>query len=362
MGFKCGIVGMPNVGKSTLFNALTKAGIDAENFPFCTIDPNTGIVAVPDARLDKLAALVDHDSVTYAAIEFVDIAGLVRGASKGEGLGNQFLGHIRDVTALVHVVRCFDDDNVIHVQAKPEPRADIEVVAYEMMMADLQQLENKREKMVRQVKGDKKLIPVMALAEELQALLEAIDFHFPVANAPVTGTTIVEAFVGRQILRCLRLSVFGQKRGRGADKVVDSGQSAHCEVGIPQFADLNTNVEFGINREGYEIGANDVECDVRVLARKRRQFRHDPAITERRRHANLQGSRRPGPRPCDLLFGMVQIFNNSLAAFIKLGAFFCHHQTPSRAINQTRRKPFLQSGEGGADRRCRYAQDPCRCA
>jgi len=173
MALKIGIVGLPNVGKSTTFNALTQAqNAEAANYPFCTIEPNQAIVAVPDARLDRLAELVDHESVTHAAIEFVDIAGLVRGASKGEGLGNQFLGHIRDVTAIVHVVRCFDDDNVIHVQAKPQPRDDIDVVAYELMMADLQQLENKLEKLVRQVKGDKKLIPVMAVGKELQMLLE----------------------------------------------------------------------------------------------------------------------------------------------------------------------------------------------
>jgi GTP-binding protein YchF len=173
MALPIGIVGLPNVGKSTTFNALTKAqNAEAANYPFCTIEPNKAIVAVPDPRLDKLAELVDHDSVTYATIEFVDIAGLVKGASHGEGLGNQFLGNIRDVAAIVHVVRCFDDDNVIHVQAHPEPRNDIEVVAYELMMSDLQQLERKIEKLSREIKGDKKLVPVLELAHELQAMLE----------------------------------------------------------------------------------------------------------------------------------------------------------------------------------------------
>ena len=141
MSLKCGIVGLPNVGKSTLFNALTKAGIAAENYPFCTIEPNVGIVEVPDPRLHNLAKLIEPERVVCAIVEFVDIAGLVAGASQGEGLGNQFLAHIRETDAIVNVVRCFEDDNVIHVAGKVDPIADIEVIQTELCLADLSTVE-----------------------------------------------------------------------------------------------------------------------------------------------------------------------------------------------------------------------------
>ena len=161
MALGIGIVGLPNVGKSTAFNALTKEQLAlAANYPFATIEPNKAVVAVPDPRVDKLAALVKPEKTIYATVEFIDIAGLVKGASQGEGLGNQFLANIRETAAIVHIVRCFDDDNVVHVSAHPDPRSDIEVINTELMLADLQQLERKVEKLVREMKGDKRLAPV----------------------------------------------------------------------------------------------------------------------------------------------------------------------------------------------------------
>ncbi len=166
MGFKCGIVGLPNVGKSTLFNALTRAGIDAENFPFCTIEPNAGIVPVPDPRQTRIAAIVKPQREIATTMEFVDIAGLVAGASKGEGLGNQFLANIRETDAIAHVVRCFEDDNVIHVSNQVDPRSDIEVINTELALADLESCEKKLQSVTRTAKGgDKEAIALKALLE-----------------------------------------------------------------------------------------------------------------------------------------------------------------------------------------------------
>ena len=172
MGFNCGIVGLPNVGKSTLFNALTKAGIDAENFPFCTIEPNTGIVPIPDIRQENLASIVCPEKVLPATMEFVDIAGLVAGASKGEGLGNKFLANIRETDAIAHVVRCFDDENIVHVEGRIDPGADIEVINTELALADLDTVEKSLQRTVRAVKGgqDKE-------AAALKTILEKIHPH-----------------------------------------------------------------------------------------------------------------------------------------------------------------------------------------
>ena len=171
---KLGVVGLPNVGKSTLFNAITQAGAQAANYPFCTIEPNVGVVPVPDARLVRLAQLYSPKKVTPATIEFVDIAGLVRGASRGEGLGNKFLSHIREVDAVVHVVRCFADENVVHVDGSVDPARDRETINLELIFADLETVERRIERTNKMLKsGDKRLLRELELLETVRAALEA---------------------------------------------------------------------------------------------------------------------------------------------------------------------------------------------
>ena len=172
MGFKCGIAGLPNVGKSTLFNSLTSGSVAAENYPFCTIDPNVGVVPVPDERLKQIAAIVKPQKIVPTTMEFVDIAGLVAGASKGEGLGNQFLAHIRETDAIAHVVRCFDDGNVVHVAGEINPTADVEIINTELLLADLETLEKAHTRLSRIAKsGNKEAVAQLAIIERLRAHL-----------------------------------------------------------------------------------------------------------------------------------------------------------------------------------------------
>ena len=175
MSLQCGIVGLPNVGKSTLFNALTKAGIAAENYPFCTIEPNVGIVEMPDPRLQKLADIVKPKKIVPAIVEFVDIAGLVAGASKGEGLGNQFLANIRETSAIANVVRCFSDDNVVHVAGKVDPISDIEVIHTELALADMQTIEKAKHRFGKTLRaGDKEAMKMVPLLERVEKALDGL--------------------------------------------------------------------------------------------------------------------------------------------------------------------------------------------
>ena len=233
MGFKCGIVGLPNVGKSTLFNALTRANVEAQNFPFCTIEPNTGIVPMPDPRLDRLVEIVSPDKVIPTTMEFVDIAGLVAGASKGEGLGNQFLGNIRETQAIGHVVRCFEDDQVTHVAETIDPARDIEIINTELQLADLETLERAIDRVNRVAKsGDKEAIARMSV---IQRMSDHIDAGKPARTLELNEDEMVEIvplqlLTAKPVLYIANVEEDGFEDNPHLDKVMSIPANEHAEV------------------------------------------------------------------------------------------------------------------------------------
>lgn len=245
---KLGIVGLPNVGKSTLFNAITQAGAESANYPFCTIEPNVGVVGVPDGRLDKLAEMYNPKKFTPAVIEFYDIAGLVRGASKGEGLGNKFLSHIREVAAIVHVVRCFDDTNIVHVEGNVDPIRDIETINLELIFSDLEVLERRMDKTNKAARsGDKKAQEELQFMEKLKLHLEA---GKPVRTYDMTPEEeiLVEQYfliTSKKVLYAANLSeddiINGYENNPYLQKVIQFAQDENSEV-IPICAKIEEEI------------------------------------------------------------------------------------------------------------------------
>ena len=234
MSLKCGIVGLPNVGKSTLFNALTKAGIAAENYPFCTIEPNVGIVEVPDLRLEVIAEIAQPQKVVPAVVEFVDIAGLVAGASKGEGLGNQFLANIRETDAIAHVVRCFEDPNVVHVAGKVDPVSDIETINTELALADLDAVEKQisRHAKVAQTAGDKDAQRLVAALKKVQAVLDA---GRPARTAELSREE--QSVIRPLFLLTMKPTMYVANVGEsGSDSLLEKVQTFAAKEGAPVVA------------------------------------------------------------------------------------------------------------------------------
>lgn len=244
MGFKCGIVGLPNVGKSTLFNALTATEIAAENYPFCTIDPNVGIVPVPDPRLDKLASIATSEEVIPTTMEFVDIAGLVAGASQGEGLGNQFLGHIRETDAIAHVVRCFDDENIIHVDGKVDPLSDLETIYTELILSDLEAVEKAVYRVERVAKsGDKDAVAQLDLYKKLKQHLEneEVAFTYQVSKEQMPFIRELQLITGKPAFYIANVAEDGFENNPHLNKLEEIANKRSIKV-IPVCAQIEAEV------------------------------------------------------------------------------------------------------------------------
>jgi GTP-binding protein YchF len=244
MGFKCGIVGLPNVGKSTLFNALTNAGIESENYPFCTIEPNVGVVPVRDSRLNDLSKIVNPKKITATTMEFVDIAGLVEGASKGEGLGNQFLSNIRETEAIVHVVRAFDDNDVVHVSGRVSPKDDIEIINTELILADLAVLEKIYERAIKSTKaGQKDGLPLRELLEKIIPVLEngenvrTLNFN-PAESKLLKGFQLLTY---KPVLYVANVSENGFENNPHLEAIIEIAKSENSPY-IPISADLEAQI------------------------------------------------------------------------------------------------------------------------